>query len=118
MTFKHISKPSTIILAVTPANTDLANSDALQVAREVDPEGIRTIGVITKIDLMDKGYVMLYNHFVMCINMSFRTDAMDILTGKVIPLNLGFVGVINRSQEDIFSLSFYLLLLPLMLFFD
>jgi replication fork clamp-binding protein CrfC len=55
----HTKRPSTIILAVTPANTDLANSDALQVAREVDPEGIRTIGVITKIDLMDKGYLSI-----------------------------------------------------------
>jgi len=84
MIMTYIKKPNCIVLAVTPANTDLANSDALQLAREVDPEGIRTIGVITKIDLMDKG-----------------TDAMDVLTGKVIPLNLGFIGVINRSQEDI-----------------
>jgi replication fork clamp-binding protein CrfC len=86
MIMTYIKKPTCIILAVTPANTDLANSDALQLAREVDPEGVRTIGVITKIDLMDKG-----------------TDAMDVLTGKVIPLNLGFIGVINRSQEDILS---------------
>ena len=34
------------------ANTDLANSDGLKLAREVDPEGLRTIGVLTKIDLM------------------------------------------------------------------
>eukprot|EP01113_Clastostelium_recurvatum_P027373 TRINITY_DN32_c0_g1_i4.p1 TRINITY_DN32_c0_g1~~TRINITY_DN32_c0_g1_i4.p1 ORF type:complete len:859 (+),score=230.38 TRINITY_DN32_c0_g1_i4:15-2591(+) len=84
MIMTYIKKPNAIILAVTPANTDLANSDALQLAREVDPDGIRTLGVITKIDLMDKG-----------------TDAMDVLTGKVIHLNLGFIGVINRSQEDI-----------------
>eukprot|EP01133_Synstelium_polycarpum_P001161 gene1161-1330_t len=86
MIMAYIKRPNAIILAVTPANTDLANSDALQLAREVDPEGKRTIGVITKLDLMDKG-----------------TDAMDVLTGKVIPLHLGFVGVINRSQEDIIS---------------
>lgn len=52
MLMKYISKPSCIILAVTPANTDLANSDGLKMAREVDPEGQRTIGVLTKIDLM------------------------------------------------------------------
>ena len=52
MLFKYISKPACIILAVTPANTDLANSDGLKMAREVDPEGTRTIGVLTKIDLM------------------------------------------------------------------
>lgn len=44
-----------IILAVTPANADLATSDALRMAREVDPTGERTIGVLTKVDIMDKG---------------------------------------------------------------
>eukprot|EP01098_Paradermamoeba_levis_P003143 TRINITY_DN1465_c0_g1_i2.p1 TRINITY_DN1465_c0_g1~~TRINITY_DN1465_c0_g1_i2.p1 ORF type:complete len:412 (-),score=163.39 TRINITY_DN1465_c0_g1_i2:22-1257(-) len=86
MVHSYISKKNSIILAVTAANTDLANSDALQLAKEVDPEGQRVIGVITKIDLMDRG-----------------TNALDILTGKVIPLKLGYVGVINRSQQDIIS---------------
>lgn len=49
---KFIMKPNSIILAVTAANTDLANSDGLKMAREVDPEGTRTIGVLTKVDLM------------------------------------------------------------------
>ena len=44
-----------LILALSPATTDLANSDSLKFAREVDPQGDRTIGVITKIDLMDEG---------------------------------------------------------------
>ena len=52
MLFEYISKLACIILAVTPANTDLANSDGLKMAREVDPEGTRTIGVLTKVDLM------------------------------------------------------------------
>lgn len=52
MLVKYISKPACIILAVTAANTDLANSDGLKMAREVDPEGTRTIGVLTKVDLM------------------------------------------------------------------
>jgi hypothetical protein len=52
MLLKYISKPSCIILAVTAANTDLANSDGLKLAREVDAEGLRTIGVLTKVDLM------------------------------------------------------------------
>ena len=46
---------SSIILAVIPANQDLTTSEALQMAIQLDPEGIRTIGVITKIDLMDQG---------------------------------------------------------------
>lgn len=52
MLMKYISKPACIILAITGANTDLANSDGLKMAREVDPEGTRTIGVLTKVDLM------------------------------------------------------------------
>ena len=52
MLLKYISRPACIILAVTAANTDLANSDGLKLAREVDPEGQRTIGVLTKVDLM------------------------------------------------------------------
>jgi dynamin 1-like protein len=53
ITYKYISQPNALILALTAANTDLANSDALKMAREVDPDGERTIGVVTKIDLMD-----------------------------------------------------------------
>lgn len=52
MLVKYISKPQCIILAVTAANVDLANSDGLKLARDVDPEGTRTIGVLTKVDLM------------------------------------------------------------------
>ena len=84
MVLKFIRQPNCIIMAVTAANTDLANSDAIQMAREVDPEGLRTVGVITKLDLMDRG-----------------TDAYGILTNKLIPLRLGYVGVINRGQRDI-----------------
>lgn len=86
MLLKFISKPNAIILSVTAANTDLANSDGLKLAREVDPEGSRTIGVLTKIDLMDPG-----------------TDVVDILAGRVIPLRYGYVPVINRGQKDIDS---------------
>lgn len=84
MIFQFIRKETCLILAVTPANTDLANSDALKMAKEVDPQGIRTIGVITKLDLMDEG-----------------TDARDILENKLLPLRRGYVGVVNRSQKDI-----------------
>lgn len=52
MVYTYVEKKNCIILAVTPANTDVATSDALQLAKEVDPEGRRTLGVLTKIDLM------------------------------------------------------------------
>ncbi|XP_041640716.1 dynamin-2-like isoform X2 [Cheilinus undulatus] len=84
MLMQFITKESCLVLAVTPANTDLANSDALKIAKEVDPQGLRTIGVITKLDLMDEG-----------------TDARDILENKLLPLRRGYIGVVNRSQKDI-----------------
>lgn len=45
----YVSKPNCLILAVTAANTDLANSDAIAIAKEVDPKGERTLGVMTKV---------------------------------------------------------------------
>ncbi|GAA6023584.1 hypothetical protein JCM10207_005723 [Rhodosporidiobolus poonsookiae] len=80
----YVSKPNCVILAISPANVDLANSESLKLARAVDPQGRRTIGVLTKLDLMDAG-----------------TNALDILTGRVYPLKLGFIGVVGRSQQDI-----------------
>ena len=84
MILQFIKKDTCLILAVTSANQDLATSDALKLAKEVDPEGIRTIGVITKLDLMDEG-----------------TDAREILENKLLPLRRGYIGVVNRSQRDI-----------------
>ncbi|KAH9508158.1 Dynamin-1-like protein, partial [Bulinus truncatus] len=80
----YISNPNSVILAVTAANTDFATSEALKLARDFDPDGRRTLAVITKLDLMDAG-----------------TDAMDVLCGRVIPVKLGIIGVVNRSQADI-----------------
>lgn len=52
----HYAKDDrTIILCVIPANADISTSDGLKLAMEIDREGNRTIGVITKIDIMDKG---------------------------------------------------------------
>ncbi|KAF7217166.1 transcript variant X3 [Nothobranchius furzeri] len=84
MLMQFVTKENCLMLAVSPANSDLANSDALKIAKEVDPQGMRTIGVITKLDLMDEG-----------------TDAKDILENKLLPLRRGYIGVVNRSQKDI-----------------
>ena len=109
MIMKYIEKPNTLILAVTPANTDFATSESIKLARLVDPEGEcpktntaktlelphdflcfpqgqRTLAVVTKLDLMDAG-----------------TDAMDVLCGRVFHVNLGIVGVVCRSQADLNS---------------
>nr|XP_032633856.1 dynamin-1-like protein isoform X7 [Chelonoidis abingdonii] len=84
MILSYVSNPNCLILAVTAANTDMATSEALKLARDVDPDGRRTLAVVTKLDLMDAG-----------------TDAMDVLMGRVIPVKLGIIGVVNRSQHDI-----------------
>ena len=81
---KYITPKSAIIMAVSAANQDLANSDGLKLARRVDPLGERTLGVLTKIDIMDEG-----------------TNALDLLSGKIYPLKLGYVGVVCRCQKDI-----------------
>ncbi|XP_073965688.1 dynamin related protein 1 isoform X1 [Choristoneura fumiferana] len=81
---KYVANPNSIILALTAANTDMATSEAIKMAKDVDPDGRRTLAVVTKLDLMDAG-----------------TDAIDILCGRVIPVKLGIIGVVNRSQQDI-----------------
>lgn len=53
MAHRYVSDPRTIILCVIPANADMTTSDGLQMALQLDPKGLRTIGVITKIDIMD-----------------------------------------------------------------
>ncbi|XP_017971816.1 PREDICTED: dynamin-related protein 1C [Theobroma cacao] len=84
MVRSYVEKPNCIILAISPANQDIATSDAIKLAREVDPTGERTFGVLTKLDLMDKG-----------------TNAADVLEGRAYRLQHPWVGIVNRSQADI-----------------
>jgi len=89
MIMRYIEPENSLILAITPATDDLANSVAINLAKKVDPEGVRTLGVMTKLDIMNHG-----------------TDAYDILEGGCtsegqVTLKLGYVGVVCRSQADI-----------------
>ncbi|BAT84555.1 phragmoplastin DRP1E [Vigna umbellata] len=84
MVRSYVEKPNCIILAISPANQDIATSDAIKLSREVDPTGERTFGVLTKLDLMDKG-----------------TNALDVLEGRSYRLQHPWVGIVNRSQADI-----------------
>lgn len=83
MVMTYIRSNNCVILAVSAANVDLANSDSLRIAREVDPTGQRTIGVLTKSDLVDESVQLL-----------------QILEGRVYPLRRGYVPVKCRSQKD------------------
>jgi len=78
---RYVSHRSCLILAVSAANTDLATSDALALAREVDPHGERTLGVITKLDLADES-----------------GGALEALQGRVYPLRLGYIGLVCRNE--------------------
>ncbi|XP_021659291.2 phragmoplastin DRP1E isoform X2 [Hevea brasiliensis] len=84
MVRSYVEKPNCVILAISPANQDIATSDAIKLSREVDPSGERTFGVLTKLDLMDKG-----------------TNALDVLEGRSYRLQHPWVGIVNRSQADI-----------------
>ena len=79
----YTDDPLTIILCIIQANTDIFTSDSLRLAKEIDENGERTIGVLTKLDIMDQG-----------------TDRRKDLLNEEIPLKLGYVGIRNRSKND------------------
>ena len=86
MAKRYVDDPLTIILCVIAANSDIATSDGLKLAKEIDTTGSRTLGVLTKLDIMDAG-----------------TDARKALMNEEIPLKLGYVGVKNRSKQDLMN---------------
>jgi dynamin 1-like protein len=51
----YIANPNSIVLAVVTANTDMATAESIKLARDIDPDGRRTLAVLTKLDLMDAG---------------------------------------------------------------
>ena len=81
----YLRQEDYIILAISSASDDVANSTAIGNAKNFDPEGKRTVYVLTKIDAMERG-----------------TNALDILTGKntAFPKNSIIICVKNRSQEE------------------
>ena len=83
---KYLQRDRTIILAVIPCNVDIATVDILERARNVDPAGDRTIGVLTKPDLIDKGA---------------EAEVISVLRGIRKPLKLGYTILKNRSQQQI-----------------
>ncbi|KAG7463695.1 hypothetical protein MATL_G00179340 [Megalops atlanticus] len=81
-----IEKNETIILVVVPCNVDIATTEALRMAQEVDPEGKRTLAILTKPDLVDKGT---------------EKNVLDIVRNQVIPLSKGYIIVKCRGQKQI-----------------
>nr|XP_023418271.1 interferon-induced GTP-binding protein Mx2-like isoform X3 [Cavia porcellus] len=83
---KYIQKEETINLVVVPSNVDIATTEALSMANEVDPEGDRTIGILTKPDLVDKGT---------------EDKVVDVVQNLVCHLKKGYMIVKCRGQQDI-----------------
>uniref|UniRef100_A0A3B3BAQ9 Interferon-induced GTP-binding protein Mx n=1 Tax=Oryzias melastigma TaxID=30732 RepID=A0A3B3BAQ9_ORYME len=84
--WEFIGKRETINLVVVPCNVDIATTEALKMAQEVDPEGERTLGILTKPDLVDKGT---------------EENVVDIINNKAIPLKKGYMIVKCRGQNEI-----------------
>uniref|UniRef100_A0A672ZBC3 Interferon-induced GTP-binding protein Mx n=1 Tax=Sphaeramia orbicularis TaxID=375764 RepID=A0A672ZBC3_9TELE len=83
---KFIKKQETISLVVVPCNVDIATTEALKMAQEVDPDGERTLGILTKPDLVDKGT---------------EETVVDIVHNEVIHLKKGYMIVRCRGQKEI-----------------
>uniref|UniRef100_A0A672RC43 Interferon-induced GTP-binding protein Mx2-like n=1 Tax=Sinocyclocheilus grahami TaxID=75366 RepID=A0A672RC43_SINGR len=83
---KFIEKQETINMVVVPCNIDIATTEALKMAQEIDPEGIRTLAILTKPDLIDRGT---------------EKNILAVVQNKVIPLRKGYVMVKCRGQQQI-----------------
>ncbi|XP_073526938.1 interferon-induced GTP-binding protein Mx-like [Phyllobates terribilis] len=83
---KYIEKQETICLVVVPCNVDIATTEALEMAREVDPSGERTLGILTKPDLIDKGT---------------EENIINVVNNNAIYLKKGYIIVKCRGQQEI-----------------
>lgn len=86
MVLRYMQNPRTVMLLVVPANVDPATQEILEMANDVDPEGDRTLGVLTKPDLVDKGA---------------EKDVLSMLEGHTNELQLGWHVVRNPGQREL-----------------
>ncbi|CRL24314.1 Interferon-induced Mx protein [Penicillium camemberti] len=90
MVLGYMRNPRSIMLTVVPANVDIATQEILEMERECDPQGIRTLGVFTKPDLVDKGA---------------EDKIIDLIEGKSHSLVLGWIVVRNAGQQQLLDQS-------------
>ncbi|KAI1207487.1 interferon-induced GTP-binding protein Mx2 [Annulohypoxylon truncatum] len=86
MVKSYMENSRTIILAVMPCNVDIATQEILKLAETADPDGIRTMGVLTKPDL--------------AMEQATQSAVIDLVQGKRNRLTLGYCVVKNRSADD------------------
>ncbi|XP_072116124.1 interferon-induced GTP-binding protein Mx-like [Mobula birostris] len=82
----YIKEDKTINLVVIPCNVDIATTEALKMAQEADPTGERTLGILTKPDLIDKGT---------------EINILKLVNNEVVTLKKGYMVVKCRGQQDI-----------------
>ena len=86
MVLGYMENPRSVMLAVIPANVDVATQEILEMAADVDPDGKRTLGVLTKPDLVDQGA---------------ESRVIDLLQGRAHALTLGWHVVRNPGQAQL-----------------
>lgn len=86
MVKRYMNDSRTIILAVIPCNVDIATQEILKLAKNADPNGSRTMGVLTKPDLAPER--------------ATQQSILDLIQGKRQDLKLGYCVVKNRGADD------------------
>lgn len=90
MVEKYMEQPRSIILAVIPANINLAATGIIQMAQEIDPKGQRTVGVLTKPDLIDPAS-----------EQQSLSEMLSLLRNETKELAHGYWVVRNRGQAQV-----------------
>ncbi|XP_053333207.1 interferon-induced GTP-binding protein Mx1-like [Clarias gariepinus] len=83
---KFITKQATIMLVLMPCNEDIATTEALKMAQEVDPHGMRTLVILTKPDLVDR---------------DMEETVMSTINNKLLSLKKGYMIVRCRGEQEI-----------------
>lgn len=82
----YMEQERTICLIMVPSTQDIATNEAIEWAQRFDPTGERTIGCMTKPDLVDPGA---------------EGEVIAVLTNQRKPLTLGYVMLRNRNQREV-----------------
>ncbi|CAG9983345.1 unnamed protein product [Clonostachys byssicola] len=86
----YMTNPRSVMLTVVPCNADIATQEIVEQAEDLDPSGDRTLGVLTKPDLVDKGA---------------ENDIIELIEGKRHKLKLGWHLLRNPGQAELVSQS-------------
>lgn len=86
MVHAYMANPRSVMLAVVPANADIATQEVVEQAEDLDPEGDRTLGILTKPDLVDKGA---------------ESDVIELIEDKRHRLKLGWHLLRNPGQSEL-----------------